>query len=313
VTIIRALKGGDTPELLELWNRSLPYDSITLDILERKVLLDMNREQDSLLVADEDGELVGFILCLVLRKPIENVGLKEDTGYITALGVHPGHRGKGIGKALLERGIEFFRARNRKQIHVAPYTPNYFVPGIDKDNYPDGVKLFESFGFEEYYEAIAMDAPISKFRIADSVLERERKLAEEGIIVRTYRRSDLIPFLDFMSTYMPGPWLEDVRRNLIDLTRGLFDEDAIFLAFDKDRLIGYCQYERDHFGPFGVLDEYQGRGIGSVLLGHTLERMRQKGYHSAWVLWTGMRAAQGVYGRLGFTITRRFAVMRKML
>jgi ribosomal protein S18 acetylase RimI-like enzyme len=158
-----------------------------------------------------------------------------------------------------------------------------------------------------------MDALISKFQVTNEVLEQEKKLATEGIIVRPYERSDLVPFLNFLSENMPGPWLEDARRNLIALTRGLFDEDAILLAMDGNRIIGYCQYEREHFGPFGVSNEYQGRGVGSVLLARTLERMRQKGYHSAWVLWTGMRAARGVYGRLGFSVTRRFALMKKTL
>ncbi len=310
---IRAFEGPDTANLIELWNAALPFDGITLNIFERKVILDANRERDSLIVAEHNGSLVGFILALVIRKPIENVGLREDSGFITAMGVHPDCRHQSIGKQLLERALEFFKARNRQFVYIAPYTPNYFVPGIDKDNYPEGIALFKSLGFEEYATAIAMDAPISKFTLSDTVLAKEKALAAEGIIVRPYSRADLVPYLEFMDRNMPGPWLEDARRNLLDLTRGLFEEDAIFLALKDSRIIGYCQYEREHFGPFGVIDEFQGKGIGSVLLARTLYQMRLKGYHSAWVLWTGEQAAKGVYGQLGFTITRRFAMMKKAL
>jgi GNAT superfamily N-acetyltransferase len=256
---------------------------------------------------------VGFALRLVLRRPIENVGLRPEDGFITAFGVRPDFRHRGIGSALLEHSIEWFRSRQRKKILIAPYTPNYFVPGIDKEAYASGVSLFKKFGFEEYIEAIAMDAPISKFTIPEKVQEKEKKLLSEGIEIRPYRRDDLVDYLQFQGDQMPGPWLEDTRRNLIDLTRGLFDGDAIFLALDKGKIIGFCQFEGSHFGPFGVNDEYQGRGIGSVLLSKTLYQMRIKGYHCAWVLWTGMRAAEGVYGRLGFTITRKFAIMKKEL
>lgn len=310
---IRPFEGTDTAQLINLWNAALPLDGITLDIFERKVILDANRENESLMVAEHNGNLVGFILALVIRKPIENVGRREDSGFITAMGVHPDSRHQGIGKQLLEHALEFFKARNRKFVYIAPYTPNYFVPGIDKDNYPDGVELCQSCGFEEYHTAIAMDAPISKFVLSDTVLEKEKALAAEGIIIRPYSRADLVPYLEFMNRHMPGPWLEDARRNLLDLTRGLFDGDAIFLALKDSRIIGYCQYEREHFGPFGVIEEFQSKGIGSVLLARTLYQMRLKGYHSAWVLWTGEQAAKGVYGRLGFTITRRFAVMKKAL
>jgi mycothiol synthase len=310
---IRPFEGTDTAHLIELWNAALPFDGIILDIFERKVILDANRERDSLIVAETDGQLAGFVLALVIRKPIENVGFREDSGFITAIGVHPKHRRQAIGKQLLERALEFFKARNRQFVYVAPYTPNYFVPGIDKDNYPEGIELLKSFGFEEYYTAISMDAPIAKFTLSDDVLEKEQALAAEGITIRPYSRADLVPYLEFMNHYMPGPWLEDARRNLLDLTRGLFEEDAIFLVLKDSRIIGYCQYEREHFGPFGVIDEFQGKGIGSVLLARTLYQMRLKGYHSAWVLWTGEQAAKGVYARLGFTITRRFAIMKKAL
>jgi len=310
---IRPFEGRDTEEFLTLWAAALPLDAIPLNLFERKVLLDVNREPDSLIVAEEGRRLVGLALRLVLRRPIENVGLRPDDGFITAFGVHPDFRRRGIGSALLEHSLAWFKARNRKTILIAPYTPNYFVPGIDKQAYADGVRLFQKFGFTEYSEAIAMDAPISQFVLTEEVLQKEKQLLTEGIEVRPYRRSDLIAYLEFQGSLMPGPWLEDARRNLIDLTRGLYGEDCIFLAVDKGTIIGFCQYEGDHFGPFGVSDAYQGKGIGSVLLAKTLYQMRIKGYHCAWVLWTSERAAQGVYGRLGFTITRRMAIMKLTL
>ena len=310
---LKAFESRDTEEFLDLWGDALPLDAITRDIFERKVLLDANREPDSLLVAVEKGRLAGFALRLVLRYPIENVGLRPDDGFITAFGVHPCFRRNGVGSALLENSIDWFKKRKRKKILISPYTPNYFVPGVDKEAYADGINLLEKHGFSEYIEAIAMDAPISRFTIPKKTLEKEKKLLAEGIEVRSYRRDDLIDYLRFHSENMPGPWLEDARRNLKDLTRGLYQGDCIFVAVDNGKIIGFCQYEGSHFGPFGVSDKYQGKGIGSALLAKTLYRMRVKGYHSAWVLWTGMRAAQGVYGRLGFTITRRFAIMKKEL
>jgi len=313
MSAIRPFGMKDTEGFLNLWAAALPLDAITLNIFERKVLLDVNLEPDGLVVAEEGGRLAGFSLRLVLRQPIENVGLRPEDGFITAFGVHPDFRGRGIGSSLLQDSIEWFTRRDRKRILIAPYTPNYFVPGIDKEAYANGVRLFKKFGFREYIEAIAMDAPISKFTLADKILDKEKSLLSEGIEVRPYRRSDLLDYLAFQRESMPGPWLEDTRRNLVDLTRGLFEEDSILLAVDNGRIIGFCQYEGSHFGPFGVRDEYQGKGIGSVLLAKTLYQMRIKGHHCAWVLWTGMRAAEGVYGRLGFTITRKLAIMKKEL
>jgi mycothiol synthase len=149
--------------------------------------------------------------------------------------------------------------------------------------------------------------------LSADVIDKERKLAAEGITIRHYRREDLVDYIQFQRDLMPGPWVEDARRNLVEMTHGRYPCDAIWLAIDKGKIIGFCQNERDHFGPFGVSDDYQGKGIGSVLLARTLYQMRINGLHCAWVLWTGERALKGVYGRLGFTFTRRFAIMKKEL
>jgi mycothiol synthase len=311
MTTLRHFESGDISELLQVWAKALPLDTVNRNTFEKKVLLDVNRETGSLILAENDGRISGFALRLVLRKPIENVGLRPETGYITAFGVDPEFRKQGIGSSLLENSIKWFKNKNRQKILIAPYTPNYFVPGIDKENYADGVKLFEKFGFTEYSEAIAMDGPISTYTISEKSRVKNKKLLSEGIEVRALNRSDILDYLNFQDKNMPGPWLEDARRNLVDLTRGAVDSWGCFIAVDKGKIIGFCQHEGSHFGPFGVMDEYQGRGIGSVLLSKTLDNMKTMGFHCAWVLWTGIRAANGVYGRLGFTITRKFAIMKK--
>jgi GNAT superfamily N-acetyltransferase len=311
---IRPFRGNDTAALLECWNLALPLDGITLTNLERKVLLDQNFEEQSLQVAvTRDGSVAGFITCFILNKPIEKVGHRPEAGFVTAFGVRPEHRRRGAGSGLMNAAEAFFVDRGRRQILLAPYTPNYFVPGVDKDRYPEGVRFLQDRGFTEYSEALAADALISTFELDAQVLSKERELAADGIVVRPYRRNDLVHYMQFQRELMPGPWIEDARRNLLELADGRFHEDAIWLAVDEsqNRIIGFCQHEHEHFGPFGVSDAYQGKGIGTVLLARTMYQMRLRGCHSAWVLWTGERALKGVYGRLGFKLTRRFAIMKK--
>jgi GNAT superfamily N-acetyltransferase len=68
----------------------------------------------------------------------------------------------------------------------------------------------------------------------------------------------------------------------------------------------------ERFGPFGVLEEMRGTGLGKVLLHLVLERMRARRAHSAWFLWTGEQSPAGhLYRRSGFTTTRVFRVMRR--
>src|SRR5690606_5769231 len=110
---------------------------------------------------------------------------------------------------------------------------------------------------------------------------------------------------------MPGDWVEAARHRLRETAESVEVFDSILVATDGERIVGYCQFDGEHFGPFGVAESHQGRGIGGVLLAQTLLHMRKRGLHAVFVLWTGERAARGVYGKLGFEITRRFALMRK--
>ena len=188
---VRPFAGSDTLALLACWERALPLDAITREQLEARVLLDENFEPGGLLVADLGGVIAGFISCFVLLKPIEKTGLLEDRGYIQAFGAHPDFRGQGVGTALLTAAENFFRSHNRKLIVLAPYTPNYFVPGVDKDNYQTGLRFLQQNGFVEYSEALAADALIGSFRLSESVLEKEKELAAAGIAVRPFHRDDL--------------------------------------------------------------------------------------------------------------------------
>jgi mycothiol synthase len=168
---IQTLRGSDTESLVQCWNAALPLDAITLTDLERKVLLDANYEQDSVQIAlSDDGAVAGFVVCFVLNKPIEKVGHRPEAGFITAFGVMPEFRSLGIGEKLLVAAEKFFRQRDRKQILLAPYTPNYFVPGVDKDHYAEGLAFLQENGFVEYSEALAADALISTFELSSEVL-----------------------------------------------------------------------------------------------------------------------------------------------
>ena len=311
---ITPYKSSLNNSLLECWNKALPYDAITDSDLARRVLLDRNFLREGLILAvTSENCVIGFISCFVMTYPIAKEGCFPDRGFIQAFGVAPDFRNIGVGKRLLKEAEQFFRSHNRKLVVLSPYTPNYFVPGIDVERYAEGFQWLRSQGFEQYSEGLAADANIATFEISDSLLKKEQNLCNcEGIIIRSFQQNDIVPFLDFQYRFMPGPWYEDARRNLLEMTFGRFSPTSIWLALNRhNENIGFCQHEHEHFGPFGVLDEYQGKSVGTLLLAHTLLQMRISGCHSAWVLWTGERALNGVYGRLGFKLTRRFAIMKK--
>ena len=300
-------------ELLSLWSDALPLDAITIDTLETRVLLDENFDPKTFLLARSDGELVGFVLGIrAKRMPLGDADPDGDRCWITALGVRPSYDVHEVGKTLLAEAEKRFRAFGKRECRVAGYPPGYFTPGIDIRSYKQYLELFQANGYEVFHETLSMDSSIVLFTVSEKTIEMEQKLKGDGIEIRSYRRSDLVHFMEFLERSMPTDWVRVERRNLRKIVEGGFHPEQVVLVTKGDEIIGYCQFEGSHFGPFGVSDAYQGRGIGTVLLARTLERMRQEGYHDAWVMWTDDVAAR-VYSKFGFKETRRFAMLKKPL
>lgn len=310
---ISCFTGRDRDDLLKVWAQALPLDAITIDTLETRVLLDENFDSETFLLARSTDGVQGFILGMrAVRLPLGDADPERNRCWITAFGVVPELPFEEVGTPLLRALEQLFRDRGKRECYVSTYPPGYFTPGIDRNNYAPILKFLQANGYQEVTQALSMDASIVLFEVPAFVQQREAALQSQGIEVRAYRRSDLLKFLQFLETSMPTDWVRVERSNLKKIATGGFAESQITVVTHGTDIIGYCQFEGSHFGPFGVSDRFQGRGIGTVLLARTLERMRILGYHNAWVMWTDDVAAK-VYGKFGFTQTRRFSILRKEL
>ncbi|MBM3473624.1 MAG: GNAT family N-acetyltransferase [Armatimonadetes bacterium] len=324
---VRSYRHSDEASLVALWNAALLCDPIEVPTFRRKVLLDPNFDREWLLVAETEGGLAGFCLCLRRRVPMGSGGLEPERGWITAYGVAPECRRQGVGSALLDRALDLLRSAGRREVLVAPYTPNYFVPGVDEAHYAEGLAFLRMRGFEVTSRPLSMDANIVLFDYAP-YQPREEALRAQGIEVRALRGDELPLLLAFLEAHASPDWLREARELLIDTTRGLASLEQITVAVRGTggspvseatasrasrachEVVGYCQFRGEHFGPFGVREDLRGQGVGTVLLAKCLQTMREHGLHNAWVLWTSDENADRVYSRFGFRETRRFAVLR---
>ncbi|MDE3058126.1 MAG: GNAT family N-acetyltransferase [Bacteroidota bacterium] len=310
---ITSFTDSDRSDVLSFWAEALPLDAVTENLFESHVLLDENFDAETFLLAKKNGTILGFIIGTYARQmPLGDADPNGNRCWITVLAVHPKENPEEIGGELLSELESRFKKLGKKECFVSGYPPGYFVPGIDRKTYKPLIALLRSHGYVPYHEALSMDAPIVLFEVSDEVKKTERKLNENGIVIRQYQRSDLLRFLDFLERTMPSDWVRVERRNLRKIEEGTFRTDQITVVAKGSEIIGYCQFEGSHFGPFGVSDAFQGKGIGTVLLARTIERMKQQGLHNAWVMWTDDRAAK-VYGKFGFKETRRFTMLKKEL
>jgi len=114
-----------------------------------------NAAADEMIVtfARDEGEVVGFTLVENSTAYNREKGTKD--GWVSILGVVPGSRGKGLGKALLLDGIRQLLSHGLDTVRL----------GLDAEN-RNALSLYTSVGFEIALENIVLAKDISSLRRA---------------------------------------------------------------------------------------------------------------------------------------------------
>ncbi|MET8946849.1 GNAT family N-acetyltransferase [Streptomyces sp. NPDC004542] len=311
---IRGFRAGDGPRLVEAWRRSAPADPIAPDRFRSLVLLDANFDPEGLRVAVDGGRVVGAAYAVRRLTPMAGTDLEPEQGWIPFFFVEPAVRGRGLGRRLLTDALDWLHRHGRTRVDFSSYTPNYVLPGLDAEAYPEAAGLLRSLSFRTVYEAAAMDRALAGYRVPADVTCRLHRLTARGYRFTTPADDDLVHLLALAGSRFHPDWARAIRECLV---AGTPLDRIVVVREPSGRLVGWAMhgaYESldERFGPFGVLEEVRGTGLGEVLLHLVLERMRARGAHSAWFLWTGEQSPAGhLYRKAGFTTTRSFHVMRR--
>jgi ribosomal-protein-alanine N-acetyltransferase len=97
-----------------------------------------NRFPETFIVAEENGEVVGYIMCR-MELGLSNFGFGGlvKKGHIVSIAVLPAYRRKGVGEALVKKAIEGMRFYNAKQCFLEVRVTN--TPAIN---------LYKKLGFQ---------------------------------------------------------------------------------------------------------------------------------------------------------------------
>lgn len=313
---LRAFTPADTSALVEAWNRALPTEPMTVERFRRWVIWDRNFDPSGLLVAERSGRLVGACQALVRRVAAAGDDLEPEQGWISWFFVVPEERGQSLGRQLLGEAMAWLREQGRSRVDFSPYTPNYLLPGIDGETHPHGRRVLDELGFSPLYEAVAMERSLAGVVIPPPVLERVSALREAGWRLGTCGPDDVHELLRLAGDSFNPDWERCIREGVV---AGLPLERITVARNPEGRLLGWAMFGAyedvlDRFGPFGVHPDARGTGLGEVLLHLTQQRMAALGAHHSWFLWTGEQSAAGhLYRKAGYTVTRRFTVMRAAL
>ncbi len=96
------------------------------------------RFPETFIVAEEDGEVVGYIMCRI-ETGLSGFGLRGlmKKGHIVSVAVLPQYRRKGTGEALVAKAIENMQQYNAKQCFLEVRLTN--TPAVD---------LYKKLGFQ---------------------------------------------------------------------------------------------------------------------------------------------------------------------
>lgn len=321
--IYRTHGPGDLADLTDLTARAgltasaRPGGSIGAEELAENLLLDVNFDPSGLLIAEDAAEgVVGFLYATRAVHGIPSSG----QGYLTIGCVDPRHRRRGIGSHLLRRALDHLRSRGASQVTVSGYPQAYFTPGVDAQAHPDGLAFLESHGFERIATAAAMHRDLDGYRIPAEVAELTRRRLEEGHVFATAGWDDLPEIISFASQHLAPDWGPAIRTAVLRHGRG--PSRVILARGPEGAVTGFAIYGAygthggtlERFGPFGVDAQRRGTGLGRILLHRTLQAMHDEGARQAWFLWTSEESPAGhLYLSSGFSVTRRFEVMRRDL
>ncbi len=306
---VRSYEGCDLIPVLSIWNRALHRDPMTEGRFVRSILADPDfwpGEDSGFFVATVAGKPAGFLRAIVRRWPNDRVGVEPEFGYLPVMAVDPDCRRKGVGGALLDAALGYFKRHKRRHIWVCGNSgsaPGYVFPGVDTDAYPAALALMLKAGFVVDHEPVGMLGEIIDFDVA--AFEKKAWETGEDVKVETLTPGRVTDFFTFLAAAFPGDWNIAARNKI--RAGGMGD---MLIAIVKNEVVGYCQWDGEHFGPFGVAEKARNKKVGAKLFTEAVKRIRDADGRTVWFNWADPDAAR-FYERFGLHATRRFAILRK--
>jgi mycothiol synthase len=298
--LLRELSEADLPALLELCQLTLPYDTFTLSLLQRRIFADPQPGPHYRLAATNGSQLIGCLV--VLHRTYE----QHTIGSILLLLVHPNWQRKGIATQLLNTTEQQLRQAGLSAMTVGGSAPNFFWAGIDM-RYTSAYCLFEKRGFKE--EEIRVNQRVDLQSQSWDTSAAEAQLQQDGITVRRLTQADREPFCIYMQQHWNQGWLDETLNSYQN------NPISAFLAFQHNQICGFAAYNSEgfagHFGPTGTNESLRGKGIGRVLFYYCMRDLADQQLANAEVVWVGPIS---FYTRIaGAIVHRAFWAMSKQL
>lgn len=130
---LRRFQPDDLEQVMHINRVCLPENYATYFFMDL-----CKRFPETFIVAEEDGEIVGYVMCRI-ETGLPDFGLLgiAKRGHVISIAVLPEHQRKGIGSALMNEVMAAMRVYKAKECYLEVRVNNTL-----------GVNLYEKLGFE---------------------------------------------------------------------------------------------------------------------------------------------------------------------
>lgn len=309
----------DYEAMIEVFHRARIVDGTGWELSADGLAADLRalgtRAEDSIVIADVDGRMVGWIRAWDFGRSPDEGRLLMHSGQ-----VDPSWRRQGIGRALLTGAqVELVRIR---AVHDDPPGTSAGLHAWLFARNASAIGLLEGDGYRPQRYMIEMARPLEDLP-GDEL--------PAGLTTRPIRPEDrraIVLAMDgAMRDHRGWPeWSEDQLTAMFDHPlRGQLDVWQVAWAGDQvvGGVLGYIDAQENEVmgrrrgyteGIFTVRD-WRGRGVASALIGSNLRLLRQRGMTEAAlsVDTENPSGALGLYERHGFREHDRLIILRKEL
>ncbi len=293
-------------DVVNLWNSALFRDTITVSKFRKQALFDDNFDRRLCYVALEGDKAIGFLLATKRKFPYQERGLEPDRGWINVIFIHKEYQRKGIGSKLLEMAENDLKKLGCKRITLGAYSPNYFFPGIDEENYPESKRFFDKKGYKSGEVNFSMKKDLHGYFLSQDTLEKYKSIQKEGFTIKNFDYSYALDLLEFARDEFGGGWK---RNALISMQNNLAEENILIVTDKNNEICGFCMRMIDgnpmRFGPIGVKEEVRNFGIGGILFDFMQADMAKKGVYHLYFVTTDIPGRR-FYERHGVELFRTF-------
>jgi ribosomal protein S18 acetylase RimI-like enzyme len=294
---IRPYQATDVDAVYQLWQEALGTSwPITPDFLALLLSDYGHANVDEHLVAEQDGQLIGFI-AMRTDSPTE--------GSIPLVMVSPTKQRQGIGRRLQAVAVERF---HQKDIDIISLGHGPFWPGVPHEC-PGAVEFFKACGWKLLDTNYDLLQDLTAYQTPSGVLER---IAPLHIDFRLASPTDVVTIVDFEQRVFPF-WSQFFKGTA---DAGKYTD--ILAAWDGQTVVGTLLLEAapahwhlllgddmGNIGCVGVDEHCQGQGIGLALVATASAILQKRGVRQCVIGWTDLL---NFYGKLGYTIWRTYAM-----